>query len=72
MAGATFGPVKIRARTELRHVDWIRSKKVLTVDNVYGQGELFFVRKVRDPEVVDHLEQFLQTQPDSKHVSFEH
>jgi hypothetical protein len=33
---------------------------------------LFFVRKIRDPEVVDHLEQFLQTQPDNQRVSFEH
>jgi hypothetical protein len=41
-------------------------------DDVYGQGELFFVRKVCDPEVVDQLEQFLQTQPESKPASFEH
>lgn len=54
---------------EMRHVDRIRSEKVLTADDVYGRGELFFVRKIRDPEVVEHLEQFLQTQPDIDHVS---
>jgi Core-2/I-Branching enzyme len=57
---------------EMRHVDRIRSEKVLTTDDAYGQGELFFVRKIRDPEIVDHLEQFLQNQPDLKRVSFEY
>ncbi|MBV8098319.1 MAG: hypothetical protein JOZ31_04095 [Verrucomicrobia bacterium] len=54
---------------EMRHVDRIRSEKILTADDVYGRGELFFVRKIRDPEVVDHLERFLQTQPDIERVS---
>jgi hypothetical protein len=49
---------------EMRHVERIRSEKVLTANDVYGQGELFFVRKVRDPEVVDQLEQIVRTQPD--------
>jgi Core-2/I-Branching enzyme len=48
---------------EMRHVDRIQSERILTANDVYGQGELFFVRKVRDPEVVDRLERFLQTQP---------
>jgi hypothetical protein len=56
---------------EMRHVDRIRAEKVLTANDVYGQGELFFVRKVRDPEVVDQLERFLQTQPDLERVTFE-
>jgi hypothetical protein len=56
---------------EMRHVDRIRAERVLTADDVYGQGELFFVRKVRDPEVVDQLERFLQTQPDLERVTFE-
>jgi hypothetical protein len=56
---------------EMRHVDRIRSERVLTANDVYGQGELFFVRKVRKPDVVDQLEQFLQTQPDVGRVSFE-
>jgi Core-2/I-Branching enzyme len=56
---------------EMRHVGRIRSEKILMADDVYGQGELFFVRKIRDPEVVDHLEQFLQTQPEIKPASFE-
>jgi len=55
----------------MRHVDRIRSEKVLTASDVYGQGELFFGRKVRDPEVVDQLEQFLQTQPDIERVTIE-
>jgi hypothetical protein len=53
---------------EMRHVERIRSEKVLTADDVYGQGELFFVRKVRDPEVVDQLEQIVRTQPDIERV----
>jgi hypothetical protein len=57
---------------EMRHVDRIRSERVVTADDVYGQGELFFARKVRDPDVVDCLEQFLQTQPDGKRISLEH
>lgn len=56
---------------EMRHVDRIRSEKVLTANDVYGQGELFFVRKVRDPEIVGQLERFLQTQPEVERVSFE-
>jgi Core-2/I-Branching enzyme len=47
------------------------SEKVLKANDVYGQGELFFGRKVRDPEVVDQLEQFLQTQPDIERVTIE-
>jgi hypothetical protein len=34
------------------------SERVLTAYDVSGQGELFFVRKVRDPEVVDRLGNF--------------
>jgi Core-2/I-Branching enzyme len=56
---------------EMRHVDRIRSEKVLTANDVYGQGELFFVRKVRDPEIVDQLDRFLRTQPDVERVTFE-
>jgi Core-2/I-Branching enzyme len=56
---------------EMRHVDRIRSEKVLTANDVYGQGELFFVRKVRDPEIVGQLERFLQTQPEVERVTFE-
>jgi hypothetical protein len=56
---------------EMRHVDRIRSERVLTANDVYGQGELFFVRKIRDPEVVDQLDQFVQTQPDVERVNFE-
>jgi hypothetical protein len=54
---------------EMRHVERIRSEKVLTANDVYGQGELFFVRKVRDPEVVDQLEQIVRTQPDIERVT---
>jgi hypothetical protein len=55
----------------MRHVDRIRSEKGLTADDVCGRGELFFVRKVRDPEVVDQLEQFLQTQPDNERITIQ-
>ena len=51
------------AHIEMRHIEWIRSEKVLTADDVYGQGELLFVRKVIDPEIAEQLEQFVQTQP---------
>ena len=48
---------------------------ILTHNNpdqdVYGQGELFFARKGRDPEVVDQLARFLQIQPDIERVTFE-
>jgi hypothetical protein len=67
--GAWAGPHP--SNIEMRHVDRIRSEKVLTANDVYGQGELFFGRKVRDPEVVDQLEQFLQTQPDIERVTIE-
>jgi Core-2/I-Branching enzyme len=56
---------------EMRHIERIRSEKVLMADDVYGQGELFFVRKVIDPEVVDQLEQFIQAQPDVERVTIE-
>jgi hypothetical protein len=40
-------------------------------DDFYGQRELFFVRKVRDLEIIDRLEQFLQTQPDNERVTIQ-
>jgi hypothetical protein len=43
----------------------------MMVNDVYGQGELLFVRKVVDPEIVDQLEQFVQTQPDIQRVTTE-
>lgn len=56
---------------EMRHVDRIRSESVLTADDFYGQGERFFVRKVRDAEVVNQLEQFLQTQQDNERLTIQ-
>jgi hypothetical protein len=54
---------------EMRQVEMIRSQQVLVANDIYGQGELFFVRKVSDPKVVDQLERFLQTQPDIERVT---
>jgi len=56
---------------EMRHVERIRSEKVLTANDVYGQGELLFVRKVIDPQVTDQLERFVQTHSDSERVTIE-
>jgi hypothetical protein len=56
---------------EMRHVERIRSEKVLTASDVYGQGELFFVRKVLDPQVIDQLEHFVQTHSDIERVTIE-
>jgi len=59
------------ANVEMRHIERIRSEKVMMVNDVYGQGELLFVRKVVDPEIVDQLEQFVQTQPDIQGLTIE-
>src|SRR5258707_1643188 len=56
---------------EMRHVELIRSEKVLRVNDVYGQGELLFVRKVIDPQVTDQLEHFVQTHSDIERVTIE-
>jgi hypothetical protein len=53
----------------MRHIDMIRSGKVLLANDIYGQGELFFVRKVSDPKIVDHLDQIVRTQPDIERVT---
>lgn len=57
---------------EMRHVERIRSEKVLTANDFYGRGELFFARKIRDSEVIDQLEQFLRAQSDLERVTVEH
>jgi Core-2/I-Branching enzyme len=47
---------------EMRHIELIRSEKVMMANDIYGHGELIFIRKVADPEIVDQLEHFLQAQ----------
>ncbi len=44
---------------EMRHIERIRSENVMMADDMYGRGELVFVRKVSDPEIVNQLEQCL-------------
>jgi hypothetical protein len=36
-----------------RHIELIRSEKVKINNDIYGRGELIFVRKVADPEIVN-------------------
>ncbi len=45
---------------EMRHIELIRSEKVMMANDVYGHGALIFVRKVADPQIVNQLEQFVQ------------
>jgi hypothetical protein len=47
---------------EMRHIELIRSQKMMMKNDIYGHGELIFVRKVVDPEIVNQLEKFLQAQ----------
>lgn len=47
---------------EMRHIELIRSQKVMIKNDIYGHGELVFVRKVADPEIVNQLKNFLQAQ----------
>jgi Core-2/I-Branching enzyme len=47
---------------EMRHIELIRSKKAMMANDVYGQHELIFVRKVADPEIANQLEQLVQAQ----------
>jgi Core-2/I-Branching enzyme len=51
---------------EMRHIELIRSEKVMTANDIYGHGELIFVRKVADPEIGNQLEQFRQAQQEAQ------
>jgi hypothetical protein len=56
---------------EMRHIELIRSEKVMMANDIYGQGELIFVRKVADPEIVDQLQQFVQAQQEIQRLAIE-
>jgi hypothetical protein len=62
-----FSPSNI----EMRHIELIRSEKVMMANDIYGHGELIFVRKVADPEIVNQLEQFLQAQQEIQRLTIE-
>jgi hypothetical protein len=54
-----------RLNIEMRHIELIRSEKVMMANDIY------FVRKVADPEIVNQLEQFLQAQREIQRLTIE-